>query len=143
MSLEQTAALADRWLTAFLAGHRADDDVYAERVTTWHNIGEREVEIQQVPSRTRQVVSGADLRVVDPRLHVFDGGWVFQGTTVGTNAAGAPVRVPTCLVATVVDGRIARFEEYADSAAASSLFAAGPDADGAPGGESAPDAAVH
>ena len=125
MTLEQTAALAARWLPAFLAGERADEDVYADRVTTWHNIGEREVEIQQTPSRTRQNATGADLRVIDHRLRVFEDGWVFQGTTVGTSAAGVPVRIPTCLVVTVDNGRIARFEEYADSAATHALWSDG------------------
>ncbi|WP_300680284.1 hypothetical protein [Nocardioides sp.] len=120
-SLAATVALAQRWLPAFLEGRRADDDVYAAVVTTWHNIGEREVEIQRTPSRTRHNDSGADLRVVDPRLRVFDGGWVFQGTTVGTSAAGVAVRVPVCLVVTVEQGRIVRFEEYADSAATRDL----------------------
>lgn len=120
--LDEVQALADRWLPAFLEGRRADDDVYAEGATTWHNIGEREAEIQRTPSRSRQVRSGADLRVEDVRLRVFEGGWVLQATTVGTSAAGAPVRVPTCLVVTVRDGRIARFEEYADSRAAAPLF---------------------
>ena len=127
MSTEQARALAERWLPAFLEGRRADEDVYAERVTTWHNIGERESEVQRTPSRTRQVQSGADLRVEDVRLNVFDGGWVLQATTVGSNAAGEPVRVPTCLVVTVRDGRIARFEEYADSRAAATLFSPGSD----------------
>lgn len=122
--VEQARALAARWLPAFLAGRRADDDVYAEGVSTWHNIGEHEAEIQRTPSRTRQVQAGADLRIEDVRLRVFDGGWVVQATTVGTSAAGVPVRVPTCLVVTLRDGRIARFEEYADSRAADALFAA-------------------
>ena len=121
--VEQAAVLARRWLPAFLAGQRADDDVYADGVSTWHNIGEREAEIQRTPSRTRQVQAGADLRIEDVRLRVFDGGWVVQATTVGTTAAGVPVRVPTCLVVTLRDGRIARFEEYADSRAAEALFA--------------------
>jgi len=120
--LEQATALARRWLPAFVAGRRADDDVYAEGVSTWHNIGEHETEIQRTPSRTRQVRAGADLRIEEVRLRVFDGGWVVQATTVGTTAAGAPVRVPTCLVVTLRDGRIARFEEYADSRAAEVLF---------------------
>ena len=120
--IEEARALAERWLPAFLEGRRADDDVYADGVTTWHNIGEREAEIQRTPSRARQVQGGADLRVEDVRMHVFDGGWVLQATTVGTNAAGVPVRVPTCLVVTLRDGKIARFEEYADSRAAETLF---------------------
>lgn len=121
--LARSREIAERWLPDFLAGRRADDDLYAEGVSTWHNIGEREVEVQRTPSRTRQVDSGADLRVVDARVRVFDGGWVFQGTTVGTSSAGGAVRIPVCLVVTLRDGKIARFEEYADSRAAESLFA--------------------
>jgi ketosteroid isomerase-like protein len=120
--VEQALALARRWLPAFVAGRRADDDVYAEGVSTWHNIGEWEAEIQRTPSRTRQVEAGADVRIEDVRLRVFDGGWVVQATAVGTNAAGEPVRIPSCQVVTLRDGRIARFEEYADSRAAERLF---------------------
>ena len=94
-------------------------------MSTWHNIGEWEAEIQQTPSRTRRVQAGADVRVEEVRLRVFDGGWVVQATAVGTNAAGEPVRVPTCQVVTLRDGRIARFEEYADSRAAERLFGGG------------------
>ena len=120
--VEQALALARRWLPAFVAGRRADDDVYAEGVSTWHNIGEWEAEIQRTPSRTRQVEAGADVRIEDVRLRVFDGGWVVQATAVGTNAAGEAVRIPSCQVVTLRDGRIARFEEYADSRAAERLF---------------------
>ena len=118
----EAAALARRWLPAFLEGRRADDELYAEGVSTWHNIGEREVPVQRTPSRTRETRRGADLRVEDARVRVFDGGWVLQATTVGTSAAGAAVRVPVCLVVTLREGRIARFEEYADSRAAEALL---------------------
>lgn len=123
--VEEALAVARRWLPAFLEGRRADEELYAGTVTTWHNIGERESEVQATPSRTRQVQAGADLRAEDVRLRVFDGGWVLQATTVGTSPAGAPVRIPTCLVVTLREGRIARFEEYADSRAAEALFGAG------------------
>jgi ketosteroid isomerase-like protein len=124
--VEQALAVARRWLPAFVAGRRADDDVYAEGVSTWHNIGEWEAEIQQTPSRTRQVEAGADVRIEDVRLRVFDGGWVVQATAVGTNAEGEAVRIPSCQVVTLRDGRIARFEEYADSRAAEKLFGGPP-----------------
>jgi ketosteroid isomerase-like protein len=120
--VEAALVLAGRWLPAFLEGRRADDDVYAEGASTWHNIGERETEIQRTPSRTRSNESGAHLHVEDVRLRVFDGGWVLQSTTAGTSPAGEDVRVPTCLVVTLRDGKIARFEEYADSRAAEQLF---------------------
>ena len=115
-------ALAQRWLPSFLEGRRADDDVYAEGVVTWHNTTEQESVVQQKPSRTRANEGGAQLQVVDARVEVFDGGWVFQGTTVGTNDHGGAVRVPVCLVVRVEGGRIVRFEEYADSRAFETLF---------------------
>lgn len=118
----QALEVARRWLPAFLAGRRADDELYADGATTWHNIGEREVEIQRTPSRTRSNDAGSDLRVVEARVKVFDGGWVFQGTTVGTSPTGEPVRIPVCLVVELRDGKIARFEEYADSRAAEALL---------------------
>jgi ketosteroid isomerase-like protein len=124
--VDEAVAVARRWLPAFLAGERAADDVYADGASTWHNITETESQIQRTPSRTRQVEAGADIRVEDVRLKVFDGGWILQATTVGTNALGEPVRVPTCLVVTLRDGRIARFEEYADSRAAEKLFGSPP-----------------
>jgi len=115
-------AVARRWLPAFVEGRRADEDCYAPNVSTWHNVGEWEAEIKQTPSRTRRVEAGADIHLESLTLKVFDGGFVVQATTAGVSAAGVPVRVPTALVVTVVDGRIARFEEYADSAAATALF---------------------
>lgn len=120
--IAEAYALVQRWLPAFLAGRRADDDVYAEDVATWHNTSETVSKIQQTPSRTRANAAGADLRVENPRIKVFDGGWVVQATTVGTTADGDPVRIPTCLVVIVENGRIARFEEYADSRAVEVLF---------------------
>jgi ketosteroid isomerase-like protein len=105
-----------------VAGHRAEPDVYAEVVTTWHNVGEWEAEIKSTPSRTRRVQAGADLHLEDVRCRVFDGGFVVQATTAGTSADGRPVRVPTCLVVNLVDGKVARFEEYTDSRAAEALF---------------------
>jgi len=120
--------VARLWLPAFVAGRRADESVYAPGVSTWHNVGEWEAPIRSTPSRRRRMDAGADLSVEDVKCRVFDGGFVVQAVTVGTSTSGARVRVPTCLVVTVIDGRIARFEEYADSAASTALFGA---ADGA------------
>src|SRR6478609_9451949 len=115
-------SVARRWLPAFAAGKRADEACYAPNVSTWHNVGEWEAEIKKTPSRTRRVEAGADIRLESLTLKVFDGGFVVQATTAGVSAEGVPVRVPTCLVVNVVDGKIARFEEYADSEAARALF---------------------
>ena len=64
--VEEAYALAQRWLPAFLAGRKADDDVYAPDVATWHNTSETVSTIQQTPSRTRANAAGADLRVRIP-----------------------------------------------------------------------------
>lgn len=95
----QALDVARRWLPAFLAGERAPEELYADRTVTWHNIGEREVEVQRTPSRTRSNAAGADLSVTEA--------------------------IPVCLVVTLRDGLIARFEEYADSRAAEALLAQG------------------
>jgi ketosteroid isomerase-like protein len=120
--LDQALEVARRWLPAFCAGRRADEDLYADGVSTWHNVGEWEAPIKTTPSRRRRMNAGAELRVEDVTCRVFDTGFVVQATTVGTSAQGVPVRVPTVLIVSVVDGKIARFEEYTDSAAAEPLF---------------------
>jgi ketosteroid isomerase-like protein len=77
-----------------------------------------------VPSGARARSAIPDLHHEDVRLHVHGGGFVLQVTAVGTAPDGAPIRVPSCLVVTVRDGRITRFEEYADSAAAGPVLTA-------------------
>ena len=126
--LKDAWEVARQWLPSFVAGQRAAEHLYAEGVSTWHNIGELEAPIHTTPSRRRRINSGAQLAVDEVRCRVVDGGFVVQATTVGTSADGKKVRVPTCLVVTVRDGKIARFEEYADSAASSALFGEAPDA---------------
>lgn len=124
MSVEDVRNVAERWLPAFLAGERADASLYADRVVTWHNIGEHETVLEAPPSAARARRAIPDLHHEDVRLHVHDGGFVLQATAVGTAPDGTAIRVPSCLVVTVEDGRIARFEEYADSAAAAPIVAA-------------------
>ncbi len=68
--VEQALAVARRWLPAFLEGRRAEDELYVEGVSTWHNIDEWEAEIERTPSRTRQIRAGARLEVTDVRLRV-------------------------------------------------------------------------
>ncbi|MFC6154763.1 hypothetical protein [Nocardioides yefusunii] len=119
--------VAAQWLPAFLEGRRAADELYLDadgtsQVVTWHNTTESESVVQRTPSRTRANDAGSALRVEDVKVEVFDGGWVFQAVTVGTNEHGGAVRIPVCLVARLQDGKIARFEEYADSRAFETLF---------------------
>lgn len=118
------AEVAERWLPAFLAGERADAELYAPEVLVWHNIGERTEPLAAPPSHARAKAVLPDLHHEDVRLRVGEDHFVFQVTAVATGADGTPVRVPTCLVVTVENGQITRFDEYADSAAAAAVAAA-------------------
>lgn len=113
------AQVAERWLPAFLAGERADADLYAADVMVWHNVGERSEPLAAPPSHARAKATLHDLHHEDVRLLVGTDHFVLQVTAV---AAG--VRVPTCLVVSVHDGQITRFDEYVDSAAAAEVTAA-------------------
>lgn len=119
----QARAVADRWLPAFLAGERAPADVYADRVVTWHAATDTETVVTGRPSFTRLREVVPDLHREDIRTEIFDGGLVVQTTTVGT-VDGTQVRVPACLIVRLDDeGRIYRFEEYADRQAAAPFAA--------------------
>lgn len=117
-------AVADVWLPAFLAGERAPASIYAREVIVWHNVGETEHHLDAPPSfaRARSVI--LDLRHEDVQLQVHDMGFVLRITSVGTTPDGTAVRVPACLLVSVKDGRITRFDEYADSVAAAPIVAA-------------------
>jgi ketosteroid isomerase-like protein len=117
------AEVAERWLPAFLAGERAAAELYADDVTIWHNIGERTERLEKPPSHARAKAALPDLHQEDVRLRAGHDHFVLQLTAVATGPDGARVRVPSCLVVTVEAGRITRFDEYADSAAAAALLA--------------------
>ena len=111
------------WLPAWLDGRRAPATLYADEVTVWHNIGEREQRLDQPPSFGRLRAALPDVQHADVKTHVTPSGFVVQATTVAALPDGSVVRVPACLVVTVEEGRIVRFEEYADSAAAAPILA--------------------
>jgi ketosteroid isomerase-like protein len=116
------AEVAERWLPDFLAGRRAAAELYAPDVTVWHNIGDRSERLAAPPSHARAKAVLPDLHHEDVRLRVGDDHFVLQVVAVATGPEGEPVRVPSCLVVSVEKGRITRFDEYADSAAAAALL---------------------
>jgi uncharacterized protein len=121
-----TAVVADvarAWVGPFLAGERAPAALYAEEVTTWHAATGTTTPLGERPSGARLRDAIPDLRHEDIRLHVHADGFTLQATVVGT-VSGTELRLPVVLIATVVDGRITRFEEYADSASAAPFAAA-------------------
>lgn len=90
--------------------------LYAEDACLWQNLSGREVDRARA-LRTIQwlhtTVKG--LAYEDVRITTTPTGFVQQHTMVG-EGPGGPVRIPAVMVATIVDGKIARVDEYMDSA---------------------------
>jgi ketosteroid isomerase-like protein len=119
----RVAEVARAWVGPFLAGQRAPAALYADEVVTWHAATGATTPLGDRPSGARLREAVPDLRHEDVRLHVHADGFTLRATVVGT-VSGTEHRLPVVLIATVVDGRIARFEEYADSASAAPFAAA-------------------
>ncbi len=123
-ALARVAEVARRYLPAFLAGERADADLYADGAVTWHAAtGTRTPIDPSVPSQGRLREHVPDLRHEDVRVHVHAAGFTVQAAVVGT-VLGTQVRVETALFVAVEDGRITGFEEYADRRQAAPFLAA-------------------
>src|SRR5262245_12373030 len=93
-----------------LDGMRA---LFARGVVFWSNVGETESGLDQrmaFMALEKEVFEA--LEIEDVRIAVFDGGFVQQCDFTGTVAGGITVRIPTCLVVRVAEGRVTRFEEY-------------------------------
>lgn len=127
VDLAATEAVVAVWLPAFLAGARAPLEHWAAAPVTWDAASGMTMAIdptREDASWARLVAAVPDARREDVRVEVFAGGWVLQATTVGT-VDGVEARLAVCLVARLDDeGRLARFEQYADAAAAAPFLAA-------------------
>jgi ketosteroid isomerase-like protein len=111
-------ALADRIMRAI---EQSDVETitacYTPDARIWHNFDGKE---QSVDENLRT------MRWIEKRLknrkyqivsrHAFDSGYVQQHVLTGMLNNGEGFRMPACLIVTVRDGRIARLEEYLDSA---------------------------
>ncbi|HEV2364630.1 MAG TPA: nuclear transport factor 2 family protein [Caulobacteraceae bacterium] len=114
-------SLAERFFAAAEAG---DVDAlmacYAPDAVVWHNHDARE----ETLGETRAFFEGfvaliSDLRMTERRLEVFPGGFVQQHVINGVRKDGRRLAVPSCVVARVKAGKIARLDEYFDFAAVS------------------------
>jgi ketosteroid isomerase-like protein len=110
--------LADRLMRAI---EQSDLDTaracYAPDARIWHNFDG----IAQTVDENLRTLKWMDKRLTNRRYevvsrHAFDGGYVQQHVLHGTLAGGAAFAMPACLVVTVRDGKIARLDEYLDSA---------------------------
>ncbi|MGN6515526.1 MAG: nuclear transport factor 2 family protein [Rhizomicrobium sp.] len=113
-----TNMLADRFMRAIETG---DPDAirgcYAPDARIWHNFDG----LAQTVDDNLKTLKWMDKRLFNRRYeiksrHGFDGGYVQQHVLHGTLGSGAAFSMPACLVVTVKDGRIARLDEYLDTA---------------------------
>jgi uncharacterized protein len=110
--------LADRLMRAIeqndLDAARA---CYAPDARIWHNFDG----IAQTVDENLRTLKWMDKRLTNRRYeivsrHAFDGGYVQQHVLHGRLSNGEAFAMPACLVVTVKDGKIARLDEYLDTA---------------------------
>lgn len=121
MSIETCAALAKEFVVCFNE-RREDADIYTPDATVWNNLTGADQSHASVGGIIRMLQTAlADLRFDDVSVHAWADGFCVQYTVAATLRDGSEVRAPACGVAAVRDGRIARFQEYVDSAQAAPL----------------------
>ena len=111
-------ALATRFFDAVEAGDIATVRAcYADDAVIWHNSDR----LEQTADDNAEVLRGFVARIptrryAKRRLRAFDGGFVQQHELQGTRLDGVQVTLSCCIVCEVRGGRIARLDEYFDSA---------------------------
>jgi len=107
-------AVADRFFAVYAA---ADEDgireVLAPDFEGWtSSFGGRELTVDSLVIGAKWEADNVELELEEVSRQVTDSGFVRQFVIRMTNAQGAPMEIPGCMVALVADGRITRFDEY-------------------------------
>lgn len=111
-------AFAKRFFDAIEAGDvETVRDSYTPDVEIWHNFDDA-IQTRDENLATLKGLIGriSDRRYDDRRLEVFSGGFVQQHVLRGTRRDGLRVSLPAALICRLREGRIARLDEYIDSA---------------------------
>ena len=110
--------VAERLFTAI--GHGDIDavrDCYADEVVVWHNNdGVEQTRDQNLRTLAWVIKNVSGRRYEEIRRQPTPTGFVQQHVLRGTAPNGKTLELPACIVFTVVDGKITRFDEYLDSA---------------------------
>ena len=110
--------VAERLFTAI--GHSDIDavrDCYADDVVVWHNNdGVEQIRDQNLRTLAWVIKNVSRRRYEEIRRQPTPTGFVQQHVLRGTAPNGKTLELPACIVCTVVDGKITRFDEYLDSA---------------------------
>lgn len=123
MTTRTPTQIASDLTKAILAGDvDAVSALYHDDAVVWQNTSGRELSKKQMLRIIGFLATGVDgLRYEDVHVQETPAGFVQQHTLCCLSKAGVAVRAAACLVATVHDGRIARLDEYLDSAAIAAL----------------------
>ena len=116
--------LATRFFDAVVAGNIDDvRSMYAPDAVIWHAHTNAEQAVED-NLRTLDAIAkhvkgfGYD----DKRCVATETGFIEQHITRGIAPNGMAFSIPSCIVCTVVEGRITRLDEYFDSVAAAALL---------------------
>ena len=110
--------LADRLMRAIETGDlETARACYGPDARIWHNFDG----LAQTVDENLRTLKWMDKRLTNRRYevlsrHVFEGGYVQQHVLHGTLNNKEAFTMPACLVVTVKDGKIARLDEYLDTA---------------------------
>ncbi len=117
--------LAQRFFDAIEAGDLdAVRAIYAPDAIIWHNNDEKETSVAENLAILANFVKYLPKRAYkDRRVSTFPGGFVQQHVLNVERRDGKAFALPACLVCRVENGRIARLDEYLDSAAVKKLSA--------------------
>lgn len=99
--------------------------MYAPDATVWHNIDDKDKTVEESLAFIGGLQSVCTRTWNEQTRRTFtENGFVVQHYTCAELKTGEQLRIPSCLVITVRDGKISRVEEYIESRAAAPGFAA-------------------
>lgn len=109
--------LAKRFFAAIVAGDiDAVRSCYTLDATVWHNTDGMSQSVDENLRVLSWIATNVkNFRYEDVRCQPTPTGFVQQHLTCGTSPGGRPFAIPACIVCAVVDGRVARVDEYLDS----------------------------
>ena len=113
-----TRAFAKRFFDAIEQGDvDTVADCYTDDVAVWHNFDNLAQTKDQNLATLRGMVSRISERSYgERRCEVFPGGFIHQHVLSGVRKDGQRVSLPAALICRLRDGKIARLDEYLDSA---------------------------
>lgn len=97
--------------------------LFAPDATIWHNTDGQDQTVDECLAMyplLKAAMPRHDMRLVSRRI--FPDGYIQQEVMEATLVNGVTLSLPLCSVVSVVAGRIARIEEYMDSAALKPLY---------------------